>query len=171
MDDSIRLKIANKVHDEHAWKVDEVRVDEVENLRHGSCSFYTAGHNVRPLSYQLNYALLSGDTILSVSDNGAVSRILDACGADAPAAWWAEIITRFHKDLGAGMVLTDSKRNIGAMDLIKKAEKEFMPPKLSDDAGNKVVSFYLLEPEEFVVYFVKATRAKDSKITVEKANL
>ncbi len=171
MNETIQGKIANIVNKDHGWKADQVRVDEVEQLRHGSCAFYTAGHTVRPLSYLLNYAVLPGETVLSTSDDRVTSRILDACGSDAEAEWWAEVITRFHKDLGQGIVLTNSKQNYGAMDQMKAAQKEFAPPKFSDDASGKSVSFYLLEPEEFVVYWVKATRNKDGSVTVRKNNL
>jgi hypothetical protein len=171
MDERIHEKIANMVHKDHDWKTDQIRIDEVEELRHGSCSFYAVRHTVRPLSYLLNYAVLSGETVLSVSEDQTASKILNACGSDASADWWAEIITRFHKEVSPGVVLRDAKQNFGAMDQIKSAGKEFTSPKFSDDANGKSVSFYLLEPEEFVVYFVKATRNKDNTITVDKASL
>ena len=171
MDDKIRDKIANMVHDEQGWKTQDVRVDEVEELRRAKCSIYTAGHKVRPISYQLNYAALPGDTVVSVADDRAVGKILDACGADAPAEWWADIITRFHKDLGAGLVLENEKENPGAIRKIQAAKKEFAPPKFSSEAGGKAVTYYLLDPEAFIVYSVKAIRNKDGSVTVEKADL
>lgn len=171
MDEKIHEKIANIVHKDHDWKADQIRIDEVEELRHGSCSFYAVRHTVRPLSYLLNYAALSSETVLSASEDQAASKILNACGSDASADWWAEIITRFHKEVGPGVVLRDAKQNFGAMNQIKSAQKEFTPPKFSNEAGGKSVSFYLLEPEEFAVYFVKATRNQDNTITVHKSNL
>ena len=171
MDDKIMNEIAETVHKEQGWKTAEVRVDEVERLRHGTCSFYTAGHRVRPLSYLLNYALLAGGNIVSLSDDQAPGKILKACGADAPPAWWAEVITRFHRDLGSGVVLTDEKQNTGATRKIEAAKKEFVPPKFSDSAEGKTVTFQLLEPESFAIYFVKATYAKDGSVSVEKTDI
>lgn len=171
MDEKIQEKIANKVHKDHDWKTDQIRIDEAPELRRGSCAFYTVRHTVRPLSYVLNYALISNETLLGDSDDQAASKILDACGSDASAGWWAEILSRFDNEVGFGIVLQDSKQNLGAMDQIQTAKKEFVPPKFSEDANGKSVSFYLLEPEEFTVYFVKATRNKDKAITVSKSSL
>lgn len=169
--DAIHEKIANRVHKDHDWKTDQIRIDDVPELRHGSCSFYVVRHTVRPLSYVVNYAVLSAENVLSDSDDQAASKILNACGSDTPAGWWAEILTRFHPQVAPGIVLQDAKQNFGAMDQIRTAKKEFSPPKFSDDREGKSVSFYLLEPEEFAVYFVKATRNKDNTITVNKASL
>ena len=171
MDDKIRDKIIQTVHSEQGWKKEDVRVDEVEDLRRGSCSFYTAGHKVRPLNYQLNYAVLAGDVVISGADDKAVTKILDSCGADAPAAWWADIITRFHKDLGSGVVLENANDNAGAIRKILAAKKEFVPPAFSNDAGGKTVTYFLLDPEAFIVYTVKATRKADGTVTVNKTEI
>lgn len=171
MDDKIRDKIIQAVHSEQGWKKEDVRVDEVEDLRRGSCSFYTAGHKVRPLNYQLNYAVLPGDVVISGANDKAVTKILDACGADAPAGWWADIITRFHKDLGSGVVLENANENAGAIRKITAAKKEFAPPVFSNDAGGKTVTYFLLDPEAFIVYVVKATRKADGTVTVNKTEI
>ena len=170
MDEKIVNQIIEKAHKEQDWKTNEVRVDEVERLRHGACSFYTAGHKVRPLSYQLNYAALPGGSVLSLSDDHAAGKILQTCGSDAPATWWAEIITRFHQDLGSGIVLEDEKQNAGAIRKIVAAKKEFQPPKLSDSPSGKTISYYLLEPESFSVYSISAVLDKDGAVTVTKTS-
>ncbi|MGH9857348.1 MAG: hypothetical protein ACRD4B_05830, partial [Acidobacteriota bacterium] len=171
MDQKIQDLIIQKVHNQQGWKTGEVRVDEVDRLRHGSCSFYTAGHTVRPISYQLNYAVLKGETVISLADDNAVSKIVDACGIDATPGWWAEIVTRFHQDLGSGVVLHDAKQNTGALQKIEAAKKEFAPPVLSGDDKTRTISFYLLEPESFVVYFVSAARNPDNTFTVTRNEL
>jgi hypothetical protein len=48
-------------------------------------------------------------------------------------------------------------------------KKEFALPTFSDEAGGKTVSFSVLEGEAMLVYFVKATRAKDGNVTVTKS--
>jgi hypothetical protein len=171
MDEKIREKIADKVHKDHDWKTDQIRIDEASELKRGSCAFYTVRHTVRPLSYVVNYAVISGETLLGDSDDHAASKILDACGSDAPAGWWAEILTRFDSEVGAGIVLHDSKQNLGALDQIQTAKKDFAPPEFSQNPNGKSVTFFLLEPEEFTVYFVKATRNNDKTITVSKSSL
>lgn len=170
LDNKIREKIIDAVHKEHGWKTNEVRVDEIDRLRHGSCSFYTAGHTVRPLSYQLNYAVLSGDVVVSTSDDQALTKILKACGSDAPAGWWAEVITDFHQELGSGVVLHDARQNAGAVRKVQDAKRDFVPPAFAQEGGgaHKTVKYYLLDPEAFIVYWVEAIENKDGSISVSK---
>src|SRR5215813_12482040 len=87
MDDKIRRKIAEAAAKDNAWKVDDVRVNEVERLRRPRCSFYTAANTAAPLSYVRNYALL-GEQITPAGDGEVVAKILDKCSKGAPANWW-----------------------------------------------------------------------------------
>jgi|GEM_PF-3733697 len=168
MSEKLQDLIAQKVHAEQGWKTDEVRVDEVDRLRHGSCSFYTAGNTARPISYQLNFAVLSGDVVVGLSDDKAVSKIVDACGQEASAGWWAEMITRFHQDLGSGIVLLDAKQNLAAARKIDAAKKEFAAPVFGNEAGSKTVTYYMLEPESFTVYLIKAVKNTDGSVSVNR---
>lgn len=169
MDEKIVEKIAKIVQAERGWKANEIEIEEEESLKRGSCSFYSALSNVRMLSYLPSYAVISGDTVVSLSDDQAVSKILNACGSDAPADWWAEIVKRFSRELGNGVVLTDANRYPNVIARIRDAKKEFAPPTFSDEAGGKTVNFIVLDGEAMLVYFVKATRAKDGAVTVTKS--
>ena len=169
MDDKVQQKIAEAVHAEYGWKVDEVRVDEVERLRRQSCSFYTAVSTQRPLSYQPNYAVLTGNQVIGISYDGAVAKILDACSAGASADWWAEIITRFHPDLGAGIVLTDEEVRPDIVRKLTQAGQTFAPPAFGSD--KKSVSFLLLNPETYTLYRVQATRTAGGSVEVVKTKL
>jgi hypothetical protein len=171
MDEKIQHLITQAAHQELGWKTDEVRVDEIDRLRRHSCSFYTAGHKVRPISYQLNYALVSGDQIVGSGNQNAAAKILDACGGDAPASWWAEIVTRFHPDLVPGIVLQDPSTNRAATRRIEAAKKEFKAPAFSNESGGKTISYYLLDPESNLLYFVIAKKNSDGSITVERNEL
>jgi hypothetical protein len=171
MDEKIVEKIAKIIQAEHGWKADEIEIEEEESLKHGSCSFYTAVSNVRMLSYLLNYAVISADTVIGISDDHAVSKILNACGSDAAAEWWAEIVTRFSQELGNGLVLKSDKEHTDAIAIIKDAKREFAPPKFSDDSGAKTVTYFLLEGEAYIVYLVQATRGKDGNVTVKTTML
>jgi hypothetical protein len=169
MDEKIAEKISKIVQAERGWKADEIEIEEEESLKRGSCSFYTALSNRRMLSYLPNYAVISSDTIVSLSDDQAVSKILNACGSDAPANWWAEIVKRFSRELGNGVVLTDADRYPNVIARIREAKKEFTPPAFSEEGGGKTVSFSVLEGEAMLVYFVKATRGKDGSVKVTKS--
>ena len=171
MDTKIQDLIIQKVHAEQGWKTDEVRVDADDDLRHGSCSFFTVRHKVRPISYVLNYALLSKDVLISLADDHAVSKILDACGSDAGAGWWAEIITRFHQDLGSGLVLQSATDNRLAVQKITAAKKEFAAPAFGNEKGSKTVTYYLLEPESNAVFLIKAAKNADGSVTVTREDV
>jgi hypothetical protein len=164
MNDNIRKKIAEAAQAEHGWKTEEVRVDEVERLRRPSCSFYTVGHTVLPLSYQANYALL-GEQVVGVGDGSVVARILDACSDGAPAEWWAEIVTRFHGSLGGGIVLRDENMRPDVVRKMMDAGQAFAPPAL--DKGKSLV-FLLLNPETNVLYRIEATRKGSGPVEVVK---
>jgi hypothetical protein len=169
MDDKVRRKIAKAAAEEHGWKLDEVRVDEVERLRRPSCSFYTAAHTVLPLSYQSNYALLAGEQVIGVGDGNVVAKILDGCAAGAPAEWWAEIVTRFHRDLGGGVVLRDEKTKPDLVRKMIEAGKTFTTPAL--DKGKQSLTFLLLNPETYALYRIQATRSAGGTIEVVKTKV
>jgi hypothetical protein len=169
MDDKIHHKIAEAVHEEFGWKVEEARVDEVESLRRPSCSFYTVVSNQRPLAYEPNYALLSGDQVVGIGTANAVTKILDGCSADASADWWAEIITRFHPDLGGGLVLSDEEERPDIVRKLGQAGMKFTPPQFDHDKQG--VNFLLLDPETYRLYRVHATRDSSGGIEVKKTKL
>lgn len=158
--------IAEEARAEHGWEVDEVRVDEVERLRRPSCAFYTVGHTVRPLSYQANYALIKGNEIVRTGDGSAVAKILDACSEGAPAEWWAEIVTRFHRDLGSGIVLRDENTRPDVTRKLAAAGQKFEPPVI--DEAKQSLSFLLLNPETYVLYRVQAKRGAGGAVEVVK---
>jgi hypothetical protein len=169
MDDKLHQKIAEAVHAEYGWKVEEVEINEVGRLRRPSCAFFTAASKVRPLSYQPNYAVLRGTEVIGIGDHEAATKILDACSEDAAADWWAEIITRFHQDVGGGIVLTDESVRPDVVRKLAKAGKSFTAPTFGD--GKSSVSFLLLDPEAYIVYSVKATRIPSGKVEVVKTKL
>lgn len=169
MDDKLHQKIAEAVRTEYGWKLDEVQIDEVDRLRRGSCSFYTARSTVRPLSYQPNYAVLRGSEVVGISDQAATAKILTACSDDAPPDWWAEVITRFHQDVGGGLVLSNESVRPDVVRKLAHAGKTFTPPTFGD--GKKSISFLLLDPEAYIVYSVKATQTLSGQIEVIKTKL
>src|SRR5262249_12753154 len=169
MDKKIQKKIVQAVESNQHWKKEEIRVDEIERLRQNSCSFYAVRNQARPLSYVLNYAVLPGDLVVGTGNEQSVSRILATCGASASAGWRAEIITRFHPQLGGGVVLMDDQQNAAAIRKIEAAHKEFAPPTLSADNGT--LTYYMLDPESFAVYFVTAVRNPDGSMTVVRSNI
>jgi hypothetical protein len=172
MDSKTSMKIAQKAQADQGWKAEDVRVDEVESIRRGSCTFYEAGHSKRPLPYVLNYALLPDGQVVGLKESDAVSRILDACGGkDAPAGWWAEIVTRFHGSLGSGVVLHEENQEPPIIRKMKEAGKSFAAPALSAEGKTRILTFYVLDPESYILYHVTATRSADGAVEVSKSEV
>lgn len=169
MDERVRQKIAEAAAEENGWKADEVRVDEVERLRRPACAFYAARHKVQPLSYVRNFALLGGQQIMGVGDAKGVAKILDTCSGDAPADWWAEIVTRFHPDLGGGIVLHDENTRLDIPQKLKQAGRTFVRPTL--DKAKQSLNYLILNPETRVVYNIQATRSGGGAVEVVKTKV
>lgn len=169
MDEQVQRKIAEAAHAEYGWKPAEVRVDEVEQLRRSTCSFYTAGNTAHPLSFEANYALLPGDKVVGIGDENAVRKILDTCSEGTSADWWAEIITRFDGEIGGGLVLTDESERPDIVRKLDKAGMKFTAPKFTHDKQN--VTFLLLDPERYILYRVEAKRTAAGPVEVTKTKL
>lgn len=169
MDEKIRRKIAEATAKANDWEVGEVSVDEVEELRRPSCSFYTAAHSVLPISFQDNYAVLGGDEVLATGDGSVVARILDACSAGASPEWWAEVVTRFHHELGGGIVLVDENTRSDITRRLRKAGKNFEPPTL--DKEKRSLTYLFLNPETYTLYRIQATRRPGGPVEVVKTKL
>ena len=160
--ETMEQQIKQDVSTSLGWKTDEVRVDPLPDLKRGTCSFFTAAQTAKPIPFMPTYAALNG-TLIGGKDPAALAKIFKGCGADAPASWQADIINRFHKDLG-GVVVQDEQRNGPAVRKLKSMGKTFTPPAV---AGT-TVSFTMREPEAFLLYSVKATRQADGGFAVEK---
>jgi hypothetical protein len=164
MNEQVMRKIEETAAKDNGWNRDDVRVEEIERLRRPACSFFSAGHKVRPLSYLSNYALLSGTEIVGSGDGNVVAKIVDSCANGASADWWAEIVTRFHQDLGDGIVLRDEQTRPDIVRKLREAGKTFAPPVL--DPQRRSLRYLLLDPEAYVLYQVQATRSDSGPIEV-----
>lgn len=144
-------QVVEAAKNEHGWKAEEVRVDEIERLRRGDCAVFTAASNAKMSSFQASYATLKGSVVAGPK---AAATLLASCG-EAPAEWQAEIVARFVPGVG-GQVLT-STSNPGALRRIKSSGKTFSEPTVS----GQVITFFVLDPEAFIVSKVVATVEKD----------
>jgi hypothetical protein len=169
MDDKVRKKVAEAAAKENGWKLDEVAIDEKEELRRPTCSFYVARNKVHPLSYVDNFALLDGDKLMGIGDGKVVAKILDECSSGASADWWAEIVTRFHSDLGGGVVLHNERTRSDVTRELMKAGKNFFAPVL--DQAQQSVRFLLLDPESGAIYRVEAKRDASGAIGIAQTEV
>ena len=169
MDDKVRKKIADVAAQENDWKPDEVAIDEKDELRRPACSFYIARNKVRPLSYVLNFALMDGGKVVGIGDGKAVAKILDECSNGASADWWAEIVTRFHSDLGGGVVLHNEGTRSDITRQLMKAGANFFAPVF--DQAQQSVRFLLFDPESGAVHRVDAKRDATGGIGVAQTEV
>jgi len=164
--DKAALKqVAAAAQAELKWAPDEVSIFEVETLRRPGCAVYMVGNARRPVPYQRYYAVLGGTVVSQTSEN-ALAKVLDACGAKAPAQWWAEAVTLFHRELGSGLVLADATTNHGATAVIVAAGKKLTPPERGRDG---TLHYFLLDPELFAVYEVRARRGPEGVMSLDKS--
>jgi hypothetical protein len=171
MDDTIQRQVAQAALAEHGWKPDEVRVDAVEGLGRQGCAVYTVAHTVKPLSYQGVYAVLPGGRLVGRKDPLALEAVLDACGAGAPAIWWAEVVTWFHPRLGAGVALRDEQHKPSVTRKLAARGQPFTAPALGSEGGTQVLRFLLLEPEANLVFEVRATRAPGGPVELTQTQV
>ncbi len=154
-------KIAQTVQAELAWKADEIRIDEVESLRRGSCSFFTAAQTKRPIALMPNFVVLKGDDVMGAGDE-SLNRIVATCGAEASAEWLAEVVVRFHPQLAGSLVVDKEAGFHGAIRVIEKAGKAFMVPVLEQ----KTLRFFCVSVEDMQVHQVEATVRASEQVGV-----
>ncbi len=167
MTDDTQAKVASKAQAEQQWQPDDVVVEPLDGLSANGCSLYAASHRTQPMSYTPSYAVLGDGQVVSESDQDAARRILDACGAQAGAGLWAEIVARFHPDAAPGTVLYEAKAAQIAVQKAAQAGHPFSEPAFAP-GPDKTVEFYLMNFESGHLYRVKATRRGDGAIEVAK---
>src|SRR5690606_22679726 len=103
------------------------------------CRFLRATQRTRPGSHAAQFALLPGDRLVDsfAADGASADAILRACGASAPAEWWAQVVTRFG---GVGGVLVDPETSPSALRKIREAGHEYAPPALDD--ARRTITFF-----------------------------
>jgi len=167
-DKNIRQRIAEIAQSAVGWKGGHTSVYEEEALRRPACSFYTVGNDARLDTPLVNYAVV-GDKIIGIGDGETVAKILDICSHDAPAVWSAEIVTRYHRDLGGGVVIRDEATKPGLPGRMSEAGLTFIPPTM--DKNKLSLTFLLWDPGLNVVYRIHATQHENGPVRVEKTQV
>jgi hypothetical protein len=167
-DQDIRQRIAQAAKSAAGWTSGQIHVYDEEQFRRPGCSFYTVANDGRMHTELLNFVLV-GDKIIGVGDGGTVARILDTCSHDAPPAWFAEIVTRYHRDLGRGLVLRDERTKSSVVRTLAETGLTFSPPIMDKDKLG--LTFLLWDPELNMVYRVHAGRPAGGPVHVEKIQL
>jgi hypothetical protein len=134
----------------------------------GGCRFLRATHRARPGSHSGQFALLPDDRMVDsfAADGASADAILRACGARAPAEWWAQVVTRFG---GVGGVLVDPENSPSAVRKIREAGEAYAPPTLDD--ARRVITFFVIHYEENQPYKVTAQLADAGGLQVTRTPL
>lgn len=161
-----RIKQA-AARDQH-WDKDVVEVGLVDTIAHGGCRFYRASNPSQTDRLPVEYALLpDGQTLVTGTTHDAAARILQACGMDAPATWWAQVVSRYAP---AGGVLVDEHAP-SAIRRIDAAGHAGYLPALRAEGGAKVLTFYTHDYARDATWQVTARLDAGGKLTIEKSAL
>lgn len=158
------LEIRRQAAAEHQWRESDLEVARVSGLELPPCQFYSVSQRALPVHEAAIYALLPGGAIVSQSDASAVDKILAAGdAATASAGSWAELLARFHWDVGPGAVLYQSEPPLGAGD----PPRPIAPPVIS----GRTLRFFLKNHETQKLYEVSAVLGERSVSQISKKSV
>lgn len=158
---------------DHGWSQDQIEVGSVDALSVGGCEVYRVSNRARLDSQPVHYAALPDGTLVNGSsqrdgdgDSGAAA-VLRACGQNAPAEWWAQVVSRFAP---VGGVMVDDHAP-SAIRRIRQSGADSYQPVLQPKDGAKVLTFYSNDYERSTTYRVTATLDAGGSLRIDKAAL
>jgi hypothetical protein len=162
----INNSIKNAAAKDHGWNAGDVQVGTVERLNRNGCSFFRATNSAQMGRQPAEYAVLPDGKVVG---SAGAARVLKECGKDAPAEWWAQVITRFSGKVSG--IVVDPKNAPSALRKIREAGGEYSPPKLVTERGSTSVTFYTIQYEEGLPYEVKAALTSTGTLAVDSKKL
>ena len=168
--ETMRAAVERAVKTEHGWEPGDIEIKEPERIRMPPCSFFSVTHKVRPVHSALNYAVLPDGGVVSRREKDAATKIFAACAAEtgASAGSWAEVLARFHPEVGPGTVVYDQALVQEVFEPVEAAGKRFSPPAFVSGASDRTVEFYLMNYETAVLYEVRVVRKQNGQLQVTK---
>lgn len=138
-------RMAAAAAETHRWKATDVRVEPQQTLDRAGCTFFVAAPTDRAAHESATFAVLPDGRIAGVDLRGddAAAAVLAECGGEAPADWWASVLTRLSASVG-GMVLT-ADANPYALRKVRDSGAAFSPPALKRGARGTEISFFVLD--------------------------
>ena len=156
--------IESAVTTDYGWNPGDVQVDAVSRLDRNGCMFYRASNTARLDSQPAEYVVLPDGQLVGAGGTSAAT-VLQACGKNAPAEWWAQVITRFSGKVRG--VVADPETTPSALRKIREAGGEYAPPTLTTDAGSTKITFYTMHYELSTPYEVKAVLSGDGALRID----
>lgn len=145
------------------WQADDIELVAERRLDHGGCRFHTALRRKTFEAPALALAVLPDGEVVVGDDDASAARVLEACGADAPADWWAEVVARFARGVGGKVVRPSNAADIEA---IGQQGGAYQPPVLDTRGNARHLRFQTMHHEPRHAVSVMATLAA-GVLTVE----
>lgn len=155
---------------QRGWDQGDIEVGRVEKLDRGGCRFYRASNPARIDARPVEFAFLPDGTLVGGDREQAVARagaLLQACGSDAPADWWAQVVSRFA---GTSGVVVDENAP-SAIRRLRKAGIEDHAPSLRRDGDSTVLTYFSNDYELSRTREVTATLDTQGRLSVESKEI
>lgn len=164
--DAVKAAVAQQL----GWDQGDIEVGRVEKLDRGGCRFYRASNPARIDAAPVEYAFLPDGSLLGGDREQARARVgtlLQACGSDAPADWWAQVVSRFA---GTGGVVVDENAP-SAIRRLRKAGIADHAPGLRRDGDSIVLTYFSNDYELGRTREVTATLDAQGRLSVESKEI
>lgn len=144
---------------DHGWRLADVKVGELKDLKRGGCAFFRASDPTRLDQAPADYAVLPSGQVAQ-----DVGQVLRKCGQGAPAEWWAQVIARLG---GVRGILVDQHAP-SALRKLRAAGAEWAPPALKATRAGTALRFFTTDYESGAVFQVQATLPSLGPLVVEQ---
>jgi len=164
--DAVKAAVA----EQRGWDQGDIEVGRVEKLDRGDCRFYRASNPARADAAPAEYAFLPDGTLVGGDREQAAARVgalLQACGSDAPADWWAQVVSRFA---GTGGLVVDENAP-SAIRRLRKAGIQDHAPSLRRDGDATVLTYFSNDYERSRTHEVTATLDAQGRLSVESKEI
>jgi hypothetical protein len=164
--DAVKAAVAQQL----SWDQGDIEVGRVEKLDRGGCRFYRASNPARTDAAPVEYAFLPDGSLVGGDREQAkasVGALLQACGSEAPAEWWAQVVSRFA---GTGGLVVDENAP-SAIRRLRKAGIQGHAPSLRRDGDSTVLTYFSNDYERSRTREVTATLDAQGRLSVESKEI
>ena len=171
MSEALRDRIVTAAAKSQRWNAAQIKLIPKADLNRAGCSIYTAVPEDRAPSAPGYFGLLPDGRVAGIDLLGdeAAAALLQACGSDAPADWWAAMIVRFSRSIG-GLVLTADGNPFGIR-RVRERGATFSPPTLKRTAAGVEIGFFVYDAELQQPYQVQARLGADGRLLIQSQAL
>jgi hypothetical protein len=162
--------VAAAAKDQH-WNAAKVKLMPKEELDRPGCSFYVAVPEDRAVPAPGYFGLLPDGRVAGIDVRGddAAAALLNACGKEAPADWWANVVVRFSGSIGGSVLTADG--NPYGIRKVRERGGSFAPPALSRGPAGAELVFFSYDAELQVPYQVHAQLSAEGKLRIDSKAL